>query len=1509
MNYGYRVKIYGKHVYKEAQLASNVTRFRIGTGLDCDLRFHKESFFEEFELTLNFVENEWVISCSDNVFVDLGDIRKIATKNLVHGDDFKIKYQESGNDVIRIEFLCDFDNEKKDYSRIIDVSRNTNVSIGNFGSANIAITGDYVENDRVELSRNNNDFNIVSQKTKYGIYINGRLAKTGDVINDGDFFSIANYSFYLRNGQLRTGTNVNVNGLNFIDLEEEASYPKFNRNTRLKTVIDETSIQVLDPPDKPQKPEGNIVMQLLPAVFMLGMTVVVRGFMSNSSNSSFIIFSACSMGMGIVTSVVSIITDRKKYKKGIADRIESYNDYINNKKEEIKACRDDELSRLNDMFIDTAKEIANVDEFSGDLFDKISTDDDFLRVRVGKGLVPAKRKISIKEQEKFASDDELMAIPGQVAEEYKCIEDAPVSIDCLNDNVVGIVGTENQKFTFVKSLTVDICTRHYYKDVQLFYLVDGDKIEDYIKWVKWFPHVTNPTSGLRNIVFDDDSKAQIFEYLYVELGKRAQAKKEEVFPNHIVIFVLNDWGIKTHPVSQYITNAAALGATFIFLENQKKELPLGCEEVIFLEDNYYGTLVKTSEKDNKAYFKYDAVQDFALERIARRLAPVYCEEISLENTLTKSISLYGMLNILRADDIDLTKRWASTQIYKSMAAPLGVKTKNELVYLDLHEKAHGPHGLVAGTTGSGKSEILQAYILSMATLYHPYEVGFVVIDFKGGGMVNQFKDLPHLIGAITNIDGREIDRSLMSIKAELEKRQRLFAENDVNNISNYIKLYKAGKIKTPIPHLIIIVDEFAELKAEQPEFMKELISAARIGRSLGVHLILATQKPSGQVNEQIWSNSKFKLCLKVQTKEDSNEVLKSPLAAEIREPGRAYLQVGNNEIFELFQSAYSGAPASSDDSNTAKEYSISELDYLGRRKVVFQQKKEKRNDVMETQLDAVVAYVAKYCIDNNIEKLPNICLPPLKDIIEYPERAPHASGSLLIPVGIFDDPTRQLQAEGHIDLSAGNLVIVGASQFGKTNFLQLLNRYLAESFSPKEVSIYILDFGSMALRVFESLNHVGGVIISSEDEKLKNFYRMIMKEVAVRKDRFANLGITSFNSYKEAGYTDIPFVVVEIDNYIAYKELYPQYDETFLNLCRECISVGICIVLTSSAANSLGYKYMSNFPNRVALYCNTRDEYGSLFERCKMEPKSTPGRGIIQMDKMLYEFQSYIAFQGEREIDRVQNVKNFTNKVNSLYPDCKAKQIPSIPAVVDEAFVKENCSETRPYMVPVGMNYENVEFFPINMLKTPNIGIMGREKMGKTNLVKIFMNYCQKHVFDYNVEAYLVDGYEKQLEQFSSFGFVEQYTTDVTEIALILSEIEQKLNARKLRVQTEGPDCLKDEPLLMCVIENPSAFEPNVLNKDVVECYKRIVSNLKQFKVMIIFSNVPNMATGFGASELLKTMKEVSYMFLMEDVPNIKVTDLGAAFARQNKKPLEPGDAYVQASDGTVTKLRTIFEK
>lgn len=280
----------------------------------------------------------------------------------------------------------------------------------------------------------------------------------------------------------------------------------------------------------------------------------------------------------------------------------------------------------------------------------------------------------------------------------------------------------------------------------------------------------------------------------------------------------------------------------------------------------------------------------------------------------------------------------------------------------------------------------------------------------------------------------------------------MYRSAGVNHIDKYIQLYKDGKVTEALPHLIIIVDEFAELKAEQPEFMKELISAARIGRSLGVHLILATQKPSGVVDAQIWSNSKFKLCLKVQSKEDSNEVIKTPLAAEIKEPGRAYLQVGNNEIFELFQSAYSGAPATVDASEVEKEFVISKVGFTGNRKPIYVRKKRKQKINVQNQLDAIVAYIHDYCNKEGIKKLADICMPPLPETLYFDAGKRVDSDEVFVTFGLVDDPDHQSQMTHKLNITAMNYMLIGSTQTGKTNFLQTAIRSLTEHYSPDEVT-------------------------------------------------------------------------------------------------------------------------------------------------------------------------------------------------------------------------------------------------------------------------------------------------------------------------------------------------------------------------------------------------------------------------------------------------------------------------
>lgn len=921
--------------------------------------------------------------------------------------------------------------------------------------------------------------------------------------------------------------------------------------------------------------------------------------------------------------------------------------------------------------------------FSGDLFDRMPEDEDFLCVRLGTGDVKAKKEIDYKKQEKLEVEDDLQIIPENLSKEYEYIHLAPIVCNFKDSNAIGIIGLDQYRFELMKTIIIDLCARQFPADLNLFFVCE-EQHRNKIHWLRMLPHVYNEDLGIRNIVTDSESKNVLFEYLYKELTAREQNKK---YDKNIIVFLFDEYGFKNHPISKFTENAKELGVTFVYFGNKKTDIGLNCDYLINIQNENTASLIDTSDANNTSEFHYVSVPDNQAAAVVDLLAPVYTEEISLEGTLVKNISLFKLLNIIAVDDIDLAANWSKSQVFKSMSAPIGV-SKSGVVSLDLHDKAHGPHGLVAGTTGSGKSEILQTYVLSMALLFHPYEVSFVIIDFKGGGMVNQFKDLPHLVGAITNIDGKEIDRSLKSIKAELKKRQRLFAEAEVNHIDKYIKKYKAGEVSEPLPHLILIVDEFAELKAEQPDFMKELISAARIGRSLGVHLILATQKPSGQVDDQIWSNSRFKLCLKVQDQQDSNEVLKSPLAAEIKEPGRAYLQVGNNEIFELFQSAYSGAPEKADNSNV-KEFSIYSLTDSGRRIPVYQQKKKKNGEKSATQLEALVQYVHDYTEKAHIKKLPDICLPPLPEVINY---SSEGAGELTVSIGIYDDPDNQIQSVYGVNVFSDNTMIIGSSQSGKTNLLQLLIRGIADHYTPQDVNIYIIDFASMVLKNFESLNFVGGVVCSNEDEKLKNLFKLITEQIEIRKQKLLEKGVSNYLSYKEAGYTDIPQIVLMIDNLTALNELYLQDNDVLLTICREGLAVGISVIVANSQTSGIGYKYMSNFASKVALFCNDSSEYSSVFDYCRMSIPAVAGRCIIEKDKQHYECQTFLAFEGEKEFERVEQMRQFIESTNAKNERSKAKIIPLIPDLLTREFVESQYSYylNERFSFILGLNYSTV---------------------------------------------------------------------------------------------------------------------------------------------------------------------------------------------------------------------------
>ena len=1519
----YKIIISQKNLYREIELPTDAKEVKLGTGVDCDVRLHKSMFFDQIELVFSQTDVGWTVLCSDNLYLTVGDVRKLITKNLAHGDSLTVKYQNSDIEVFTLSYSLDFEYETKSYDTVIDISDKSQLVIGGIANADICITDEYIGTDCLTIKKQAGHVVIEDNKSKYGVYVNGSRITNQKAIQSCNFISIANFSFYYKEDKLYTSTSnkMKLNGLVSNQVSQQSThfeYPNFIRNTRVQYALPETEIEIKQPSPKPQKPKKNLILSLIPSIVMLVLMVVLRGMMGGGG--MFVIYSVCSMGIGIVMSVITYRVDGKDHKKALEKREQEYREYIHGKEENISEIRSNELRIRNLIYESLMNSINEVLTYGKRIFEKSDNDADFLDIYLGTGTLEASVPVKYTKQDFIDTEDPISNLPAEIESKYHFIENAPIVSRFNASNGVGIVGNRSVLRNILKNITLDLAIRHFYKEVKMYYMFDESDSES-MQWIRWLRHVHNDDIGIRNFMCDDESRKILLENLYAVLSARETAKKENeglAFDTYYVVFVLDSSTIRKHPVSKYIERCNEYGFTFIFFEEYEEFLPKGCSEIIRLDnDQPGGVLLPSANGDIQTHFAFNSISDQLAETVSLKLGAISVEEVSLESELTKSISMYQLLNILTVNDLDLKERWTTSQVFNSMAAPLGVKTKNEVVYLDISDKAnaHGPHGLVAGTTGSGKSEILQTYVLSMATLYHPYDVGFVIIDFKGGGMANQFKDLPHMMGAITNIDGREINRSLLSIKAELVKRQSLFAEAGVNHINDYIKLFKKNAVKQPLPHLIIIVDEFAELKAEFPDFMKELISAARIGRTLGVHLILATQKPAGVVDAQIWSNSKFKLCLKVQTKEDSNDVIKTPLAAEIVEPGRAYFQVGNNEIFELFQSAYSGVKVADDGDDKTRVFSIYALNNWGKKTLIYTNKKKSASEDAKNQLQTIVDYVNAYCRTSNITQLNGICLPSLPDVVKKDSLAEFnksSSQNIVIPVRFYDDPERQDQGNYCLDLSENNTFIIGSAMTGKTTLLQTILLQLMNYYTPAEVNVYIIDCGNMTLKSFESSNIVGGVAFPAEEDEIINLFKMLFRIIDKRKKVLSEKGLGTHSAYIEAGYTDMPQVILMIDNLAAFREYYDNLSDDFLALSREGTSLRISIIATATQTNAMNYKALSNYGTRIALVCNDTNEYMNLFDRCRVEPKDTAGRGLCVIDKRILEFQTALCVEGDKEYIRIDNIKKAINDANATYAGLKAIPIPIVPNIVKKSVVSAENSMlyAQPYQIPIGIDFASVQYVSIDLTSIGYFAITGKAKSGKTNFIKNIVETIQENIFDNLTRAYVFDDPYMSLDFCKDYGFVEQYELDESSVDSVVSSILEEMRRRAVLIRENKnlspADVLKDEPLVLMIIENKRIIEYITKNTDLLAQFEELLEGILDVKICVIFSDIENLNVGFNTPEVYKVIKNNKKVFVFEDVSEIKFVDVSVKQQKENAKPLQKGDAYM-CFQNNMQRIRTIY--
>ncbi|ASN06084.1 type VII secretion protein EssC [Virgibacillus necropolis] len=1102
------------------------------------------------------------------------------------------------------------------------------------------------------------------------------------------------------------------------DLKQK--YPVYRRTPRMVYDLPDDKISFSFPSEEGEDNRRGLMLIIMPPLVMLlvmGMVTLVQ------PRGIFILISVSMFATTLVTSTIQFFKEKKLQREKKKKRIRLYTRYLENKRDELQKLAVKQRDILYYHFPSFEKMKYLTAEVSNRIWERTMMSRDFLHYRIGRATVPSSYNVSVQSGDMSNQEiDDLLEKSQELVAHYKYVKNVPLTID-LSTGPTGLVGKDSIVKSEIQQIVGQLSFSQSYHDVRFVAIFDEEEYE-YWEWMKWLPHFQLPHAYAKGFIYNEQTRDQLLSSIYEILKERDldNEKDKKMFVPHLIFIVTNRQLISEHVILEYLEgNHTDIGISTIFAADTKESLSENIHTLVRYINEQEGDILIQQQKAIHTPFWLDEHTQADNEKFSRMLRSMN-HQLGMSNSIPDKVSFMGLMQVDKAEELQISEKWLKNQSSKTLAVPIGLKGKDDQVFLNLHEKAHGPHGLLAGTTGSGKSEFLQTYILSLAVHFHPHEVAFLLIDYKGGGMAQPFKFIPHLLGTITNIEGNKnfSKRALASIKSELKRRQRLFDTYEVSHISDYTALYKSNEAKEPLPHLFLISDEFAELKNEEPEFIRELVSAARIGRSLGVHLILATQKPGGIIDDQIWSNARFKVALKVQDDSDSKEILKNPDAAKLSVTGRGYLQVGNNEVYELFQSAWSGAPYAKDAFGTEDDVALVTDLGLVPLSDVSAEEGSKKNKI--TEIEMITKEIAQVQENMDIHKLPSPWLPPLPERLSYSSEVPSDTEGYYI--GMIDEPEMQRQTNySYQPMDDGNIGIFGSSGYGKSTTVLTLLLNFARKNSPDSFQYYIFDFGNGALLPLQQLPHTGDYFRSDDQRKIEKFLVFINDDMERRKQLFRDQEVSNIKMYNMVSEQPLPLLFITLDNFDLVKEEMQDLENKFTQIARDGQSLGIYTILTATRTNAVRQALMSNLKTKIVHYLMDAGEKFTVLGRTQYETEAVQGRAYIQKEES-YLAQLFLPTEGENDVEMLENVKQVVQYLKDIYQEAeKPKEIPMLPRKLDfVAFRKSYEMDKVKKLIPIGLDEDSVKPTYMDFQKDKHCLIVGDVQKGKTNILKLILH-------------------------------------------------------------------------------------------------------------------------------------------------------------------------------------------
>ncbi len=1290
--------------------------------------------------------------------------------------------------------------EKCMYMKLFLKNDDADISIGQKSDNIISINSRYVSGNHAVISRKNGVWTVNDMESKNGTFVNNRRI-TSSELRAGDTVSILGYKFII--GDCFISANIfdeNIVYNKDVLYEKPAFTPIkkpayentkaekkfFYRTLKLnEKVVTEKSIELEAPPALEKRRDTSSILRFGPSFTMCLGSVMTAGFSVLASHYRHqpigyvmpSIIMACTMMCSAILWPLLLNKSMKKLeKKKRRERLELYSGYLSNARSEIERIINDESDVMNEINYNAdrcaALAVGNGETPDKYLWCKNINDVDFLKVCIGKGDMEPIIDLKYPPKKLSLITDPLSDNLYQLVNEERKLKNVNIPVSLKDGCLCGCTGDKNAAEEFVKALVVQLTSLYSYDELKLVFIYNSAD-EAVWNYARWLPHVWNESNSFRYIA----SSSQDIKELSVQLEKEVTDRSgdsECSAPYFLIITSDRELTEQLNPIKQILKSYKDIRFSLVTLFYMRNYLD---SDIIFdFEESGRACMYKRGTNEKEGSGTEDEVQEFIPDHISReaftgfidRISNIKLDVVSERYKLPKMVTFLEIFGVSKTEHLNCLTRWAENDPSKSLQTPIGVTQSGDNFYIDLHEKYHGPHGLIAGTTGSGKSETIISFILSIAVNYSPEEAAFLIIDYKGGGLADAFESvervtvdgkeiertvkLPHLAGTLTNLDGATIERSRISIESELKRRQNMFkvarklSGEGTMDIYKYQELRRNGMELEALPHLFIVCDEFAELKAQQPDFMDSLVSTARIGRSLGVHLILATQKPDSVVSPQIWSNSRFKICLKVQDKADSTAVIHCPDAAEIKTTGRFYLQVGYNEQFSLGQSAWCGADYTEVNRKHAEKERSAEL--ISSTGTVLCEKVTKNNSRRseEHTISELVA-VRQYLIDiaGNIKIRP-LWLLPLPRYICLDEIRKEYSGSaekncLDVVIGKWDDLYERRQDIMTIPFSAkGDLCVYGAQGSGLDMFFITLIYSMIEQYSPEEVNIHILDFDSGYLKVFEPAPQVGSVLLSDETENIEKFIAGMKNEIISRNKLFAPYG-GEYREYCRHSGNTVPNIVVIINNYSLFTEEYEKLIFDLAYIVREGVKVGVYTALGSLTSN-IHSRVKQNIGQHITMRMNDKMEYTNILGKTSgIIPSEYKGRGLVKYGVHVYEFQTadilpvdpYSEETDPKDTDPTLYIRELCKAASEKY-STSAKSVVNTNAVIEKTELLVSAGDIT--SVPLGQIADSEEIYRADLSDVYMTFVSSYD----TGRLSAYAEYMAEAVSaDKNAEVYLID--------------------------------------------------------------------------------------------------------------------------------------------------------------------------